>query len=685
MESVARVIWARMTSASFKMKTVKDFKTFMGTEDSHALVGIDTGGTFTDFVWLDRSEFRVHKVLSTPKAPEKAILKGMRALGIEQLELSVVHGSTVATNAVLEGKGVRTAFIANRGFADLLAIGRQNRERLYDLQPPVPPPPVPRELCLETGGRLDARGSQVEALSDSDLDELRRRLADLAPRSVAVCLLFSFRKPELERRIAACAPEGCQVSCSSDVLPEVGEYERGIATWLNAYVGPLMSGYLERMARSLPRARVSVMQSEGRTVAADQAGERGVHLLLSGPAGGLAGAEFIGRQSGEQKLMTLDMGGTSTDVALIDGVIRRTTEGRIGRYPVAVPMVDMHTIGAGGGSIARVDAGGLLNVGPESAGADPGPVCYGRGGERPTVTDANLALGRLPRDTALGGTMRLDAEAARAAMARLAAEMATDETGAARGVVDLANEHMSRALRVISVEKGHDPRDFVLMSFGGAGGLHVCELAQSLGMRRALVPPHAGVLSALGMLVAPPGRELAAAMPALLDELGDEELEKGFERLAARARRELEAEGQDPNKLQVERSLDLRYRGQGFTLGLPWRGLKKAASSFHEAHRDRFGHDLDADVEVVNIRVAVTGRAPDVRLPEIPEKRGSRPTGESRLADLDCRAEVWRREDLGRGHRIEGPAVIAEAVGTTYLPPDWTCRMTRHGVLVLER
>jgi N-methylhydantoinase A len=396
------------------------------------LVGIDTGGTFTDFVCLTGGVLRVHKVLSTPRAPEQAILRGIADLGLDSRALIVVHGSTVATNAVLEGKGVRTAFITNHGLRDLLTIGRQARRALYDLQPPPQPPPVPRELCLETGGRLGAHGEVVTPLTDADLAGLRAEVERLAPRAVAINLLFSFLDERFERAVAAAMPAGMFVARSSAVLPEYKEYERGIATWLNASVGPLVEDYLTRLAQSLPAARVSVMQSSGDTIAAAQAGGQAVHMLLSGPAGGLAAVRRLGAAAGLDRLLSFDMGGTSTDVALIEGDIRLTGEGRIGGYPVAVPMVDMHTIGAGGGSIAYLDGGGLLRVGPASAGADPGPACYGRGGRAPTVTDANLALGRLPADGFLDGRMPLDRAAALEALAAVAQPLGLG-TGGRRG------------------------------------------------------------------------------------------------------------------------------------------------------------------------------------------------------------------------------------------------------------
>ncbi|HNN65404.1 MAG TPA: hydantoinase/oxoprolinase family protein, partial [Pseudomonadales bacterium] len=364
------------------------------------VLGIDTGGTFTDFVLFDGERLHIHKVLSTPEAPDEAIATGMAELGLEaplrQGKLLLVHGSTVATNAALEGKGVPTLFVTNRGFRDLLTIGRQIRRELYELMPAPLPPPVPAELCFEVDTRRDHLGRLITPLTDADLTRLRHAIATLAPQAVAICLLYSFMDESEEQALAAALPPGLFVSCSSQVLPEYREYERGIATWLNSWLGPLVSDYLGRLSARTAPAPLTIMQSSGGTVAAEQARQRAVNLLLSGPAGGMAAARHLADTLGERQLITFDMGGTSTDVGLLSGgELTLTNEGRIGPYPVAVPMVDLHTIGAGGGSIAFLDDGGGLWVGPRSAGALPGPACYGRGGREPTVTDANLLLGRL--------------------------------------------------------------------------------------------------------------------------------------------------------------------------------------------------------------------------------------------------------------------------------------------------
>jgi N-methylhydantoinase A len=652
----------------------------------NASLGIDTGGTFTDFVLASEDGLMTHKCLSTPRGPDRAILQGISELHIDSDGLRIVHGSTVATNAVLEDKGVRTVFICNRGLRDLLTIGRQARRELYNLQPQPLAPPVPRELCLETAGRLGADGSVIEPLTERDLAALARRVQALAPEAVAINLLYSFLDPAMELAIAACMPEGVFVSRSSAVLPEYREYERGMTTWLNAAVGPLVHRYLQRLSAALPRARLAVMQSAGGTIDARQAGEQAVHMLLSGPAAGLAGARYLARRAGRERALTLDMGGTSTDVALIDGAVRLTTEGTIGGYPVAVPMVDMHTIGAGGGSIARVDGGGLLQVGPISAGADPGPACYGRGGSQPTVTDANLVLGRLPPGGFLGGTMKLDMEAACGAVATVARPLGLEPAEAALGIVRVANEHMAQALRVISVQRGVDPRGFTLVSFGGAGGLHVCALARALGMRRAMVPVHAGVLSALGMLVAPRARQLSVTVAGPLGALTAGPIDAAFHALEDRGRRALLEEDVAADDIGVVRALDLRYRGQAYSLTIPWQGMSATEHAFHETHAARYGHRLPAPVECVNVRLSVHGPTPDIRLPAVRGGTvGDALMGMTSVYGITDGVPVYERARLPAGRPFNGPAVIGEALSTTYLEHGWEAAVDGIGNLLLER
>ncbi len=643
------------------------------------IIGIDTGGTFTDFVVFDGARLRVHKELSTPDAPERAILAGLAALGIERGGARIVHGSTVATNTLLEGKGARTVFVTNRGFADTLTIGRQARPALYDLRPAPVAPPVPAALCLETGGRLAADGGVVEDLDEADLAALAAEVAALAPEAVAVSLLFSFRDDRFERAIRAALPRELFVTCSSEVLPEHREYERGMATWLNAYVGPVMQRYLERLGAELAPAPLAIMQSSGVTAEPGFAARRAVNLLLSGPAGGLEGARHVARAAGHERILTFDMGGTSTDVALVDGEIALTSEGHLGRYPVAVPMVDMHTIGAGGGSLAHVDAAGVLHVGPESAGAVPGPACYGQGGTRATVTDANLVLGRLPASVRLGGRMALDLAAAERALAALGRELGgLSAAEAARGVIAIANEHMQQALRVISVERGIDPRDFTLVSFGGAGGLHVCALAEALGMRRALIPAAAGVLSALGMVVARPGRRLSRTVRAPLATLDEPAIAAYFEDIAAPGIAALEREGHAAAAIERSLSVDVCYRGQSFALNLPWHDVATLEAAFHAAHEQRYGHRLELPLELVNLRVAldVTLAAPRFAPP---------PVAAAATAAPGAGVPVLARETLAVDAPLPGPAVIYDDIATTHVDAGWVAQRDVAGNLALTR
>jgi N-methylhydantoinase A len=649
------------------------------------LLGVDTGGTFTDFVWFDGTQVRVHKVLSTPAAPERAILQGIRELGLAGRSFHLVHGSTVATNAVLEGKGVRTAYVTNRGLGDVLTIGRQARRELYNLQPRSELPPVPAELCFEVGGRLGADGSVVETLDELELRQLADRLQSLGVEAVAINLLFSYLDERFECRVEQALPDALFVSRSSFVLPEQGEYERGIATWMNAWVGPRVQGYLQRLKQAVEPAPVHVMQSSALTIDADQAARRAVNLLLSGPAGGLMGALAMGERLGMTRLLTLDMGGTSTDVALIDGQVRLTSEGRIGRYPVAVPMVDMHTIGAGGGSLARVDEGGMLVVGPESAGADPGPACYGRGGREATVTDANLVLGRLQPAAFLGGNMRLDQDAARAVLKQLGSAMGLSAEQAAAGVVALANEHMTQALRVISVERGIDPADYTLLAFGGAGGLHVCALADALAMRRTLVPMHAGVLSALGMLAAPRGRQLSHTLCLPLLQQDDAGLRTRLRVLADQGLAELLAEDIPECAVQTAFSLDLRYQGQRFSLTVSYQSVEQAVGDFHRAHKQRFGHALNAPVELVNLRVGLSAGGAALLFAGPPPEPSARPLEQVSVVGERQPVPVWRREDLPGGRPHRGPMLVVDVVATTYVAPGWCVSRQAGGCLLMER
>ena len=643
---------------------------------SHFL-GIDTGGTFTDFVYLHERQFMVHKVLSTPSAPQDAIFKGINDMGLQALategKLRIVHGTTVATNATLEGKGVPTVYITNRGLADVLYIGRQTRPELYNLMVTKPSIDLPEDFCLEVNARLDSTGTEINGFEESELDKLKSSVDELQPRAIAINLLFSFVNDEHEKQIEALFGPEYFISRSSFVLPEYREYERGIATWVNAWIGPLIDDYLLSVQKSLMPSPVSIMQSSGVSISADQAAKRAVNLLLSGPVGGLQAAQIISSRS---RLMTFDMGGTSTDVALIDGDLTLTNESQIANIPIAVPMADIHTIGAGGGSVAYIDDGGLLQVGPASAGANPGPACYGLGGRRPTVTDANLILQRLRADNFLGGTMLLDSNAAKKAMAPLATQLGMEIESLALGIVQIANEHMTQALRVISVERGFDPREFTLVCFGGAGGLHFCALAEALEMTRAIVPVNSGVLSALGMLAANPGREIIRTHRQLIDESSDEEIRHLFTQLQTAGETELAAEGVvDPSN---KKSLDLRYYGQTFTLTTAYDSIQSAESKFHELHEQRYGHRLDKAVEVLNLRMHLEAPAVPITLPQWQPKDGQQPgrsTGGMPIID---------RAGLVVGEQFTGPALVTETHATTLVGRNWNVSVDPVGNLILE-
>ncbi len=684
-------------------------------------LGVDTGGTFTDFVWLGADgRYQIHKQLSTPQDPSEAILSGMTMMAVPETAV-VVHGSTVATNALLERKGARTALITTKGFADVLAIGRQNRPDIYALVPQKPPPLVPAAWRFEVAERVTASGAVLHSLDLDDLPAIWQTLQAEQIESVAVCLLFSFLHPDHERQIRhflqAQAPDSpLPISLSSDILPEYREYERTATTVINAYVAPLMTRYLRRLAAGVQPRRLSVMQSNGGIISASTAGDEAARTVLSGPAGGVVGARFVAEQAGFPDIITFDMGGTSTDVALCPGRLPTTASGEIAGLPLRLPIIDIHTVGAGGGSIARVDAGGALQVGPESAGAWPGPACYGRTKEEigdwrletenqspipnllsplPTVTDANLVLGRLDADHFLGGTMRLDVAAANQAIKDLAEAMGVgDAAAAAWGVIQVANANMERAIRRISVERGYDPRRFTLMPFGGAGPLHACEMAENLQIPRVLVPPVPGVLSALGMLVAAPTKDYSqTVMRAVAAWTEADEMWLGQQAtpLAARAIAEMAAEGYAESALTLSYRLDMRYKGQSHELTVPWAsGESDVTALFHAAHEQRYGYRLPEGelMEVVTLRV--TAVAP-VDPPQIPQD----PPGDADAsAAVVGHKPVWFKQQpqptalydrakLYPGHRFDGPAVVFQYDTTIVIPPGWETAVDPFHNLVL--
>ena len=646
-------------------------------------LGVDTGGTFTDFVLFDGKTIQTHKVLSTPSAPEKAILQGIEELGIDKnYKGQMVHGSTVATNAVLEAKGVKVVYVANEGLKDVILIGRQARAELYNLQPAPIKYLVEAENCLEVPSRLSAEGKALSIMTEQDLQVLAQQVDQLKPDAVAINLLFSYLDESEEKRIEQALSKHYFISRSSKVLNEYREYERGMATCLNSYVGPLMKNYLSRLEKALPEFNLSVMQSNAGTISVSQAGDYAVNLLLSGPAGGLKGAQFVASSNGQRDLLSFDMGGTSTDVAMIKDKIELTTEGKVAGFPVAVPMVDMHTIGAGGGSIARVDAGGMLLVGPESAGANPGPACYGKGGEQATVTDANVVLGRIPAEQTLGGYLKINKKAAELTVDKISKQLNVSREQAALGIIQVANEHMVQALRVMSVQRGYDPKDFTLVSFGGAGGLHICELAEALNMNNALIPVHAGVLSAFGMLVAAPSREMSHTLNQLFEDCSDTFVSQTLEGLAAQGTELMQSElsGEAP---KITYSVDVCYSGQSFSLAVNWSCLQEVAEQFHQLHEQRYGHRMNNKLELVTARVKLEGKAADFTLPELGKVMAEK-LNDLTLVNEQKTAAVYQREQLAAGQVINGPALVLEKVATSYIKSDWQVKVDHLGNLLLK-
>ena len=525
-------------------------------------VGIDTGGTFTDFVFLSDSGLRVDKVLSTPHDPAQAILLGLRRAGILEAKADIIHGSTVATNALLERKGSRLAFLATAGFEDILSIGRQTRRELYNILVEKRIPLIPRRLCFGLEERTLADGRILRRPDRGRMEAVIARLKKEGVESVALCLLHSYANAaneEAVRRQVEAA--GLPVSASHRVLCEYREFERASTTAINAYVAPLMDGYLGGLEAELRRSRLRIMQSNGGCLSASGARERPIGTILSGPAGGAVGARECGLAAGFPRIISFDMGGTSTDVSLCDGGLSVTTETVISDLPLKMPVIDIHTVGSGGGSLARLDAGGALRVGPESAGADPGPACYGRG-EEVTVTDANLVLGRLDPGSFLGGEMTIDPGRAWGVVKKLAGRMRLAPERLAEGVLRVADAVMERAIRVISVERGYDPRDFALLSFGGAGGMHACSLARRLRIPTVIVPKNAGVLSALGMLLSDVAKDYSRSVLLSGAEARAEKLAGLFLPLLQAGGKDIRDEGFSADRTRLFRSLDARYVGQ---------------------------------------------------------------------------------------------------------------------------
>jgi len=663
----------------------------MGAEA--VVIGVDTGGTFTD---VFASNGRVVKVPSTPWNPAEAILRALDAVGARAGD-AVGHGTTVATNAVLERRGARTALLTTAGFEDVLEIRRQNRPSLYDLYARWPEPLVPAERRIGVAERLDFRG---RVLRDLELNEARRAvdrcLADGA-EAVAICLLFSYLNSDHERTLADLAAAGAPVSVSSDVAPHYGEFERASTTVVNAYVMPVLQQYLGALESGLKTrglVRLHVMHSNGGLLSAAAAARRPVQTVLSGPAAGVIGARELALRAGRDQIITFDMGGTSTDVAVVPGEVLDTSEGDVAGFPLLLPMLLIETVGAGGGSIARVDAAGGLRVGPESAGADPGPAAYGRG-EDATVTDANLILGRLSSLGLLGGTVPLDLERARAAVARLGAALQLSVEQAAWAIIRLANSNMERAVRAVTLQRGYDPRGFTLVPFGGAGPLHGAEMADGLGIAEILVPPHPGVMAALGLTIPDLQRDLHRTVLLPLEELSLVQLEEAFEDLESRLTAESEHEELFGPPV-LSRSVDVRYAGQSFHLTVRYDpDAQSMRESFRLAHDQRYGYaPASRSAEIVNVRLRAA--LPRLQQPQVLPPWPDASRGEDRrriwfgsgigIADLRSHdSRVLWRPALAMGTEVEGPAALEQYDSATLVPPGWRAMIDERFNVVLSK
>src|SRR5689334_20429371 len=670
------------------------------TTDSSLAIAVDIGGTFTDIALHDATSGRIWraKTPSVPSDPSQAFLTGIR-LALDDAGQAapalarVLHGTTVATNMILEGKGAKAALVTTAGFRHVLTIGRQDIPRRANYLAWVKPArPVPASRVFEVTERIGAGGVVIEPLDEASVEAAAAQCHKLGVEAVAVCLLHSFANPAHERRVAdilrAKLP-GVAVTASSDVLPVVREYERSLATVFNAVVMPGVSTYVSRLEKRLLDEHVAapllLMQSNGGVAGGATIRRAPALTALSGPAAGVVGARDVAAACGIADIITVDIGGTSADVCLIkDGRISLTQQGHVGEWPLPLPMVDMVTIGAGGGSIAKVDAG-TLTVGPQSAGADPGPAAYGRGGERATVTDAHVILGHLPAKL-LGGRMELDVEAAnRVVDAEVARPLGLDRRAAAQGILSILDHNMVGAVRIVSVERGHDPRDFTLVAFGGAGPLHGCSLAALLGITKVLIPPAPGVLCADGLLAA----DLKAEFSRTLSKAGAvdiDEARKIFGELAAQADDWLTAEKVTAEDRRENKVAMLRYHGQGGEVAVPWVDSKDGLeTAFAVAHKALYGFTLDAPIELVTLRVEATGRVPEPPRPTLAKGSGARMRGQFPVHFDSGMAQVplYERASLGAGDFIAGPAIVSQLDATTLVLPGWTGTVHPSGAILL--
>lgn len=678
-------LWPLLRTSIFPVKN----KT---AEKERLVLGVDTGGTFTDFVLQSDAGLLTFKLPSTPNDPSRAILEGLHHFFGPRLpaNLEIIHGSTVATNAFLERKGARTLLVTTHGFEDVLFIGRQNRPKLYDFNITRPPEIICRDLVTGVKERMLFDGTVRRAPGRTVGKRLRALCRKNEIEAVAICFLHSYANDAHERFIGEeLAHLHIPVTLSSDILPEFREYERLTTTLVNAYLGPVMSSYITRLQQQLSGVPLFIQQSNGGVLPAHDMGKQAVNTVLSGPAGGVHGAHQLSREMGRDRIITFDMGGTSTDVSLCDGTPTLTRNHVIDGCPIRIEVIDIHTVGAGGGSLAHADSGGLLKVGPQSAGAKPGPICYGIGGEQLTVTDANLFLGRLLPEKFMGGTMRLYKEKVGAAMSRLARELNLDALAVALGIIRIVNASMAKAIRAVSLERGYAPQEFSLFAFGGASGLHCCELARELAMGSIVIPARAGILSAQGMVFADPVLDFMHALFLRGEELASPVLPEAMDSLVVRGLTEAEKLGGkgDPDRTAVHRFLNLRYQGQSYELSVPYRD--NFQEMFHRLHDHNFGYRLDkTPLELVSIQCSVTVRRPKRSLPKGNKaahfKAAPYKEQEVFFDETPVMVPVFDRAEMGTGATVSGPALIVDNYATVLLPESFSLEVDTLHNLVIE-
>lgn len=639
-------------------------------------IGIDTGGTFTDFVLLNNNEIKVHKVLSTPEDPSVAIEKGLiQLLGVDFKDLEIYHGTTVATNALLERKGSRTVLITTKGFEDVIEIGRQNRDELYNIFVQKTEPLVSRKDRLGVDERINFSGKILKNISDDELQRLINKLKRLKPESIAVSLLHSYANNKHEKLIAGALRKlKIPLTLSSELVPEFREYERTSTVVINAYLSNKVKSYMENLDTRVKGSKLSVLQSNGGLINTRDASREAVRILISGPAGGVIGAHKIAAKIGVSKIITYDMGGTSTDVSLCDGGITFTNINKVDNLPVNIPMIDVHTIGAGGGSIAYMDKGGVLKVGPESAGSDPGPACYGKG-VKPTVTDANLVLGRIRSDYFLSGNMKISDKRAISSIKHIAKKLNMSIQEAAEGTLAVANSNMEKALRVISLERGYDPRDFSLISFGGAGGLHACEISRNLEMKSVIFPVNPGVLSAMGMLVADYFRDASKSVFIKNEDGIYEKILSEYGILIKKL-----ASNFAGKNIKLQYFIDARYKRQSHELIIPF--SKNFVNIFHREHKKMYGYSKpESIIEIVNIRLRGIINNPGFDFPELKVESGRIKKGSFDLYydGKKIKSLLLNREQLYPDYIFKGPAVIMEPTSTLFIPPGFKCIVDNYG------